>query len=186
MPDAGQQRRTRPKLPPLTAEQKAQVLDLASQGMATVAIARHLGLHGSQVNGTVQNYRRTNAGALPAPAPEPPPGISENLEMAQTPPPEPSLQTAAQPVPVSAPMRPVPLPASARDAGFSGGGRPVQVDSGGFTSSFSELRWTIERIQPQDGVLGTHYGPFTLEDLGQIYGAGTYRITKQEIGRAHV
>jgi DNA-binding CsgD family transcriptional regulator len=184
MPDAGQQRRTRPKLPPLTAEQKAQVLDLASQGMATVAISRHLGLHGSQVNGTVQNYRRTNAGALPPPDPVPPPGISENPEMAQIPPPEPSLQVTVQPhVPAAAPTRPVPLPASARDAGFSGGGRPVQVDSGGFTSSFSELRWTIERIQPQDGVLGTHYGPFTLEDLGQIYGAGTYRITKQEPGK---
>jgi hypothetical protein len=80
-------------------------------------------------------------------------------------------------------MHSVPSPAIVRDAGFTGGGRPVQVDSGGFTSAFSELRWTVERTQPPDGVLGTHYGPFTLEDLGQIYGSGTYRVTKQEPGK---
>ena len=103
--------------------------------------------------------------------------------MSQPSPANPVPPAVSAPVAV-APTHPVPPSVSRRDADSWGGGRPVQVDSGGFTSSFSELRWTVERLQPQDGVLGTHYGPFTLEDVGQIYGSGTYRITKQEPGKA--
>lgn len=57
------------------------------------------------------------------------------------------------------------------------------ADSSGFTGSSGELRWTVERINPQDGVLGTHYGPFSVDDLGQTYGEGTYKVTRHDPGK---
>jgi len=99
---------------------------------------------------------------------------------------DPAPVHVAAPAPV-APMRPVSPPTRAvREAGHIGEGRPVQADSGGFVSSFGELRWTVERTQPQDGVLGTHYGPLAIEDIGQIYGSGTYKILKQEPGKVPI
>ena len=192
MPDAAvpQRRNTRPKLPKLTPEQRAQVLSLVDQGMSPVDIARQLGLHGSQVNGTIQIHRRLQASSSPSPVP--PPGISENSSMpeqnpqAPMPAADPAPVHVAAPAPV-APMRPVSPPTRAvREAGHIGEGRPVQADSGGFVSSFGELRWTVERTQPQDGVLGTHYGPLAIEDIGQIYGSGTYKILKQEPGKVPI
>lgn len=194
MPDAAvpQRRNNRPKLPKLTPDQRSQVIALVDQGMRPVEIARQLGLHGSQVNGTVQTYRRLHG--VSSPASVPPPGLSETSSMPEQNPqapmsaaaPAPQVPVASAPVP-AAPMRPVSPPArSVREAGNIGEGRPVQADSGGFVSSFGELRWTIERTQPQDGVLGTHYGPLTIEEIGQIYGSGNYKILKQEPGKVPI
>lgn len=63
------------------------------------------------------------------------------------------------------------------------GGRPVLGSSGGFTSPSLEVKYTVERLIPPDGLLGAHYGRFAVEDLGKVYGEGTYKIHKHEPGR---
>lgn len=180
----------------LTPEDKKTILDLAMQGWDVVSIARHLNVNGQAVNGLVSTARKR--GALPprSTQPEPPPQLTAEPEI--FPMADPSHTPAGAP-PVHAPMpapavahppisHSVPFPPSqpqvARDGGFSGG-RPVVADSGGFTNPQSELRWTVERIVPPDGVLGTHYGPLSIEEVGQIYGGeSTYKVTKFENGRA--
>jgi len=95
---------------------------------------------------------------------------NQQLPLGSAPPPP-----AAPPAMHSVPLAP---PVAARDGGFAGG-RPVLADPGGFVGS-SEVRWTVERIVPPDGVLGTHFGAFSVEDLGQNYGEGTYQVTRQD------
>lgn len=171
----------RPKSPPLTPDHHRQIVELYDQGLKASDIARHLGVNGQQVAGFIQTHR-LNANSSPDPSLETP-------EMSNPPPPDPQNPPAVPvPVPVppviAAPTRPAPRPIL-RDQGFGSGGRSIVIDSGGFTSPISELKWTIERIQPSDGVLGIHSGPFSLEELGQLYGSGTYRITKQEPGKGN-
>jgi hypothetical protein len=52
--------------------------------------------------------------------------------------------------------------------------------SGGFTGANQTVKYAVERIAPPDGLLGTHYGSFTIEELGQTYGEGTYKVTKHD------
>lgn len=164
----------------LTFEDKEQILSLSREGMDVTSIARQLNIHGHSVNGYVAVARRRGliqprmTQELPIPQ-----SISETF-MA-----DPTQQPAVTAPIVSAPHPPMhsvhspqTQPQVQRDSGFTGG-RPVVADSGGFNPG-GELRWTVERIAPPDGVLGTHYGPFSVEDLGQIYGEATYKITRQE------
>jgi len=59
--------------------------------------------------------------------------------------------------------------------------RPTQtpmVTSGGIpVSSGQGQRLEVERIIPQDGLLGVHPMSFLKDDIGRVYGSGTYRIT---------
>lgn len=74
---------------------------------------------------------------------------------------------------------PAPQPSSSPQDDFSGG-RPVVGASGGFTGANQAVKYTVERIAPPDGHLGTHYGSFSVEELGQNYGEGTYKVTKHD------
>lgn len=190
-----------PATPPrrkLLPEDKDRIITLAREGHDITSIARQLNLNGQSVNGFVSTARKRGiiqynhgpAGAAP-PTPEfspelPPEPSAPAVPLAATPIPSHAIQAApaAQPPRPSMHAVPQPRPAApqARDDGFMGG-RPVVADSSGFTSPSGEIRWTVERIAPPDGVLGTHHGAFTLEDLGQTYGEGTYKITRHEPGR---
>lgn len=175
----------------LSQDDKQQILDLARQGWEVVAIARHLNINGQAVNGLVSTARKR--GLIPPRSMQPDllppsPPETESLPMVDFPSPPAAPPAAAPAAPIVPPqMHSVPVsqlqPQGARDGGFTGG-RQVVADSGGFMSPQSELRWTVERIVPSDGVLGTHIGPFSIDDLGQTYGGeSTYRILRQEGGR---
>lgn len=64
------------------------------------------------------------------------------------------------------------------------GGRPVIAAPGGFTSPLMDVKYLVERTVPPDGLLGTHLGRFSVDELGKEYGEGTYKILKYEPGRA--
>jgi hypothetical protein len=193
----------------LTAEDKQRILALANEGVDTVSVARTLGLNGRAVNGFLSTARKLGTApppppplyAAPQPVPMPMPEIPVPMpEPAvttpipeETPPmlqPNPFPAAAPQPAPIIAPaawarpvlQQPAPTPSAAVQDGFSGG-RPIVGGSGGFTGQSNQIRWTVERMVPPDGLLGTHYGSFTPEELGQTYGEGTYKITKNEPGR---
>lgn len=85
----------------------------------------------------------------------------------------PTSQIATQSVP----------PSSGQADGFSGG-RSVLGGSGGFSNTSTAVKYTVERTVPPDGLLGTHYGSFSVDELGRIYGSGTYKVTKHEPGRS--
>lgn len=164
----------------LTPEDREQILALSREGMDITSIARQLNIHGHSVNGFVATARRRGL-IQPRSTQDfsPQQSVSETFMVDPTQ--QPAVAAPATPVP-HPPMHSVPSPQFqpqvVRDSSFSGG-RPVVADSGGFSPG-GELRWTVERIAPPDGVLGTHYGPFSVEDLGQIYGEATYKITRQE------
>lgn len=62
-------------------------------------------------------------------------------------------------------------------------GRPVLGSSGGFTSPSMDVKYTVERTVPPDGLVGSHLGRFSVNELGDLYGEGTYKILKYEPGR---
>lgn len=62
-------------------------------------------------------------------------------------------------------------------------GRPVLGGPGGFTAPSLDVKYTVERIVPPDGLLGAHYGRFSVEELGKEYGGGTYKILKYGPGQ---
>lgn len=177
--------------------EKEQIIELARQGVANVTIARDLNIHGHTVNGIIFNARKR--GALPPLPPKERPDMSSLPPMpppvqmqppppfmappvASAPPPAASPQMAPPPVEHHRPMYTQPVPPPSSDDFV--GGRPVMGGSGGFTAAHQGVKYTVERTVPPDGLLGTHHGSFTNEDLGQIYGEGTYRVTRHEPGRA--
>jgi hypothetical protein len=83
-------------------------------------------------------------------------------------------QQFSQPAPV--------LPTAAPDD-FTGG-RPIVGASGGFTGAQQLVKYTVERIAPPDGLLGTHHGSFSVDELGMTYGEGLYKISRHEPGKA--
>ena len=84
---------------------------------------------------------------------------------------------------VSKPVAKAPLPYRVPESqdNFTGG-RPIP-GTGGFTAPSMDVKYTVERTVPPDGLLGTHYGRFSVEELGKEYGEGTYKILKYEPGR---
>jgi hypothetical protein len=62
-------------------------------------------------------------------------------------------------------------------------GRSVMAASGGFMSPSMDSKYIVERTVPPDGLLGSHLGRFSVEELGKEYGEGTYKILKYEPGR---
>ena len=173
--------------------EKEQIIELARQGVPNVTIARDLNIHGHTVNGIIFNARKR--GVLPHLPPK------ERPEMSSLPPMPPPVQmqppppftappaasappAAPPPLPVEhhRPMYTQPVPPPSNDD-FTGG-RPVMGGSGGFTAAQQGVKYAVERMVPPDGLLGTHHGAFSIEELGQIYGEGTYRVTKHEPGRA--
>lgn len=196
----------------LTSEDKDRIIALARDGHDARTIAQQLNLHGQSVNGFMSSARKLGyiqtdpdkpvRQYIPPPMPSAPEALSmpmpETTPVSTIPPvASPATPPAPATVQIQVPspaMHSVPASKAANAAtqrqqdqqsamnGFSGG-RPVVADSGGFTTPSGEIRWTVERIQPPDGVLGTHYGPFSVEELGQNYGEGTYKVTRHDPGR---
>lgn len=91
------------------------------------------------------------------------------------------LRKATVPAPLMPVPAPPPAPPPARDNFV--GGRPAPGSFGGFTDPNRHVRYLVERMMPPDGLLGCHIESFSIEELGQTYGEGTYRISKHEPGR---
>ncbi len=174
---------------------KDQIFELARQGISNVQIARDLNVHGQTVNGLIFNARKR--GILPQLTPKQKPEIPQMtpqpIMMGLSTPPG-MAAPAPQPAPAPAPLPPPqphytqPAPQSSAAAvavldDFSGG-RPIVGSSGGFAAPSSGVKYLVERVVPPDGLLGTHFGTFTVDELGQNYGEGTYKITRHEPGRA--
>lgn len=144
---------------------KNLVIELARQGVSNVQIARDLNVHGQTVNGLVFNARKR--GTLP---PFPPKA-------------GPVLQPApAPPKAAPAPQPPPPAINIVRDDFV--GGRPVLGGTGGFVAPSLQPKYLVERIIPPDGLLGSHIGSLTVDELGKEYGEGSYKIVRYEPGRA--
>ena len=158
-----------------TPEEREQVHAFAQQGMSNKEIATTLGLHGHTVNGIIRalklhsdpNFKPFAMGSSSATL-SAPPSVVENLM--------PKLPVGQNP-------QPVPSSSSVTPDDFTGG-RPILGAPGGFTGAQQLVKYTVERISPPDGHLGTHQGVFTVDELGQIYGSGTYKVTRQEPGKA--
>lgn len=180
--------------PKASADQVAQIISLNKQGYTNKMIADHFGINGQSVNGIIASARRQ--GLIPASAPAvngavaiaKAQGLVDETEIQNEP--SPQLELPVSPntrnEQVQPPMnngthqqQPAPQSSSMTQDDFSGG-RPVVGASGGFTGANQAAKYTVERIAPPDGLLGTHYGSFTVEELGQNYGEGTYKVTKHD------
>src|SRR4029079_4572640 len=181
---------SKPKAAP---EHVEQIISLHKQGYTNKQIADQFGINGQSVNGVIASAKRQ--GLLPPSAPAAKGAVATALNSGllgnPTVEPTPQLVPVMPPshnVQVNPPMnngipqhhqQPAPLSSSSTQDDFSGG-RPVVGASGGFTGAGQVVKYTVERIAPPDGLLGTHYGSFTIEELGQNYGEGTYKVTKHD------
>jgi len=176
--------------PKAAADQIAEIVSLHKQGYTNKKIADHFGINGQSVNGVIASARRQ--GLLPASAPAVNGAVAQAISQGllqetelqnETPP----LVQPVSSIPLQVPppmingthQQPAPQSSSAIQDDFSGG-RPVVGASGGFTGANQTVKYAVERIAPPDGLLGTHYGSFTIEELGQTYGEGTYKVTKHD------
>jgi hypothetical protein len=180
--------------PKASADQVGQIIALHKQGYTNKQIAGQFGINGQSVNGVIASAKRQ--GLLPPSAPavngavaiamangliqEPQANIQDELPPQLELPVAPLVRNQVQP-PMNNGIHPQPAPqsSSATQDDFSGG-RPVVGASGGFTGANQAAKYAVERIAPPDGLLGTHYGSFTIEELGQNYGEGTYKVTKHD------
>lgn len=168
-----------------TPEERDQVVALSRDGMGNKEIAVTLNLHGHIVNSIVNGARRQ--GQLPPTQKtlqKIQMGTSATLEAPPQNNPAPYLENSrmSKPAPrMASSMQPAPAPSVADD--FTGG-KPIIGSPGGFTGERPLVKYTVERLSPPDGVLGTHHGSFSLDELGRTYGAGYYQITKHEPGKA--
>lgn len=179
---------SKPKAGP---DQIAEIISLHKQGYSNKKIADHFGINGQSVNGVIASARRQ--GLLPAAAPAVngavataiSQGLLQETELQNETTPQLALPVSSIPLQVQPPMngmqipQPAPQSSSTTQDDFSGG-RPVVGASGGFTGANQTVKYAVERIAPPDGLLGTHYGSFTIEELGQTYGEGTYKVTKHD------
>lgn len=159
--------RTRPRT--ATPNDKARILELAASGAKPVDIASELGLSPLQVGGVMssamnrgQLERRPNPAVAMQP-PAPPPNAAAAGPHGQSPSPDP--------------------PSPGVDAGFNFNRAAPSPAGGGFSYNGQTTRYLVERIVPRDGLLGVHPAPFGVEDLGKVYGEGSYLVTRQEPGR---
>jgi hypothetical protein len=162
---------------------KDQIIEHARQGVSNTTIARDLNVFGQTVNGIVSNARRR--GLLPQlpPKQKPPETVQMNPPVNHNPQPQPHMPAQPQPMPQPQYTQPAPQSSGPVQDDFTGG-RPILGGSGGFSAPAQGVKYTVERMVPPDGLLGTHYGSFSVDELGQIYGEGTYKVTRHEPGRA--
>lgn len=156
--------------------EKQKIVELASQGLSAGEIGKQLDIDGRSVTGIIADRR--HKGILPSPDPSSPsPAPMETSIMSQNPvsPSAPAPQPSA---PVSHPAAP---PPPAPD-GFVGW-RQASGQVGAFTNTNQQVRYTVKRENPPDGILGQHAAPFDEVMLGNLYGRGTYRLYRYLPGR---
>lgn len=151
------------KTPPEVCE---QIYQMSREGMSIGDIAEQTGVRVPVVSGLIQTAK--NQGKVPKTPP-----LSPEVRMSQPSLP-PVVPSGAQPAPYGV------LPTSVDSVRWrsSGPGSP-----GGFQFSNQQIRYFVKRIIPNDGLLGTHAHPFEIDDLGRLYGQGTYELTRQEPGK---
>lgn len=155
----------------LDPAKKAAIIELSRAGVPNSAIAKKLDLNGQRVNGAVQSAR--NKGTLPPAHAKGTPSdlLGGGVPISDAPPV--AQQTAAPDV-----VPPQPTPADDLL-----GGRPVLGALAG-PGSGAIVRFTIDRIQPPDGLLGSVDAPsLSREEIGQQYGSGLYRVVRYETGK---
>jgi len=155
----------------LTTDEREQVINLATQGKGVPDIAKELNLGVHRVAGVVTMAKSRGRLAKNI-SPESP---KETFTMEQAPLPPASHPVTPTFVPVS---NAVPPPPPQDGFGFK-----PSAAAGSFIPSGQMTKYMVERISPSDGLLGTHTGAFTPDDLGRTYGAGVYKITKNEPGK---
>lgn len=165
-------RATKPNANP--AEHTEPILALYKSGLSAKDIGAKLGINGQSVNGIIRTATKRGLfeSVNPTPTPAVPPAVVQNIENEPVIPPnsfnqDPPMNTVNQ--------QPAPPPQD----DFSGG-RPIVGTSGGFMGAGQSVKYTVERVSPPDGLLGTHLGTFSIEELGQNYGSGTYKIIKYD------
>lgn len=182
----------------LKPEEKEQIVRLYSEGLRPKQIAERLAISAGKVSGTVT--WAISEGKLqkhiPVKRPMHPNAIN-NLNKArrieqlsdgfngapvQTETPTSTPEVNMNPAPVPAQVPPPAVPVGPQDSfSFKNAG-----PSGNFLSPGQAIKYMIERLVPPDGLLGTHTGILTPDEMGRIYGEGTYRVTKNEPGKLPV
>lgn len=166
-----------------------QVLVLAQQGDGMYEIAKRLDLDTRQVRGAIIAARSRGIN-VPASADQPRnksiPAMPSTPQGAPLAPVAVSISGPASPAPVTSASVPAtttipqesspPLPQD----GFMSSRSSTAY---GFLGSGQTLKYLVERIVPPDGFMGSHAAPFSVEDLGRLYGEGTYKIVRQESGK---
>ena len=182
---------------PLTAIQRKRILQSSRAGKSTHEIAAEMGLDGRQVAGVIRfndpaRRPKGNFGRKPKFQNElqmsPEQILSTELPVQGTPVPssqEPLPVSSEFPVSVSPPSQPQPptkesLPMSPEFSWQNNA--PATPGSPGIGYTGQTIRIEVERVYPPDGFLGSH-GTLTREEMGKIYGSGTYTLTRFEPGK---
>ncbi len=145
----------------LNEDEKAQAISLAGQGHTVEQICEALGgLDKARVSGVIGSARsRKLIGPRPAKKESP------------------VQKRATAPAAARPPVAPM----------ASDDGEEWTPASAGMSAAFAapglRLEYKIERFAPPDGVLNTHPTPMSDQDIGQLYGSGSYRITKSGDGK---
>ena len=145
----------------LNEDEKQQAISLAGQGHTIEQICEALGgLDKARVSGVIGSARSRK---LIGPRP-PKKGSPVRNIAAATPPARDAIAPAA-----------------------SDDGEGWMPASAGMSAAFAapglRLEYKIERFAPPDGVLNTHTTAMSDQDIGQLYGSGSYRITKSGDGK---
>jgi len=190
---------TQPPKKTYTPEEREQVIALAREGRGNKEIGQLMNIHGHTVNGILHVARRSGvlpplpknldkiqmAGAAAAALPTQEASQADIRSRFSAVPYLPPQESSTMPKPpLGRPQQqPAPSPSTAVSDDFTSG-RPIVGASGGFTGGNQMVKYTVERLAPPDGLLGTHYGSFTVDELGQTYGEGLYKIARHEPGKA--
>ena len=124
-------------------------------------------------------------GSLPSPTP-----AGDPMRNPAQPGSNPEVAIASSPLPSGASMFPTAAPASSPfqprplvlppPSDFAWGAQSTNLTaSGGVPYGHGETRIDVERIVPADGMLGRHTS-LTKDELGRMYGQGTYTLTRYE------
>lgn len=166
--------------PPLTDAQKAEILHLQSLGMSHIKIGKQTGIDGRRVHGFLtfgnpQEIKTSSAQVLNTPTITVPDSVHAVTDSMATPPP-PQIPTMT-PQPPTLQERP-------SMSEFSWQSQvPTAPANGGIPYAGQTTRIEVERIAPNpDGYLGLHQS-LTRDELGRIYGSGTYTLTRYDPGR---
>lgn len=177
----------------LTPAQKDRVLQAHGEGKSNREIADEMGIDGRQVVGTIRhkgNFKRNRSRTLALPTVTSEVQASSDTvlapEMATPAIPEPAPQDVS-PTQSSTPTQDQIQPPTKEHYPMSGEfswqtSPPQTPGSPGIGYTGQAVRIEVERVYPPDGFLGSH-GTLTRDEMGKIYGSGTYTLTRYEPGK---
>lgn len=158
----------------LTKEQKTQIISLCNEGKSVPEIARILEVDAQRAAGVVASAK--NRGL-----------VRRDAEIRSVGDDRPKVvDPGFQPVPTAAPP---PAPTSPQPSASAQtplqAGDPYLWSQNPTSSGYGAPMTTyqVERLIPKDGLLGTHNSSPSDDEVGRLYGQGTYRIARFENGR---